>query len=103
MSGEDDASDDFMALTAAIAEKEPRLSSLAAGILASLSLRIADDTRSFARIFDIEHALVLRALNELDHAEPLVEITRRDGRTQRTFLRLSSKGIRLATESAALS
>lgn len=99
MNEDDHAPEAFMALTAGIAEKDRKLSSLAAGIVASLHLGIAGDSRSFARIFGIEHALVLRAINELDGLEPQVEITRRDARTQRTFLQLTPSGIRLADES----
>ncbi|MDH2328088.1 hypothetical protein QCN27_14550 [Cereibacter sp. SYSU M97828] len=50
---------------AALAEEMERhiangLSPLAAGILSALDLGIAKDARSFARIFGVAHALVIR-------------------------------------------
>ncbi|WP_432289084.1 hypothetical protein SLT36_28880 (plasmid) [Aminobacter sp. BA135] len=45
---------------------------------------IAHDGRSFARIFGVAHALVLRQVNALDEAGALLRITKREPRTMRT-------------------
>ena len=73
----------FLATTDTIAALRPELSLLEAGILAGLHLGLAGDSRRFARVFGIEHALVLRAVEGLA-GEALLGVTARDGRTQRT-------------------
>ena len=83
---------DYLALVAVVRQASPAtLSPLAAGILAAGQLGIANDSRSFARIFDIAHALVLRALTELSVQHRLVDITGRDQRTQRLTFTLTAK------------
>lgn len=83
----------YLALVASIQQESPStLSALAAGIMAAEHLGIADDSRSFARIFDIAHALALRALTELSARHGLVAITARDPRSQRLTFTLSEKG-----------
>lgn len=83
---------DYLALVAAIRQASPEpLSPLAAGILAAGHLGIAGDSRSFARIFGIAHALVLRALTELSGQHGLVDIIARDQRTQRQTFALSDR------------
>lgn len=72
----------FLAATDTIAAMREDLSLLESGILAGLHLEIAADTRSFARIFDVEHALVLRAVEALTGHGLLTE-TERNQRTQR--------------------
>ena len=57
---------EFMAETQRLTAACPGLSPLGAGILAAMTLGIAQDSRSFARIFDISHALVLREAAVLD-------------------------------------
>lgn len=59
-----------------------RLSALGGGIMAALSLGIARDSRSFARTLGVEHALVLRELQELEELGRIL-VTGRDARTQR--------------------
>lgn len=81
----------FLALTDTIAELGD-LERLEAGLLAGLHLGFASDTRSFARIFGIEHALVLRALETLNGPDGLLTVTERDGRTQRTRFAASEAG-----------
>jgi hypothetical protein len=82
----------FLALVAAIRAEDATLSPLGAGIVAALSQRIADDSRTFARLFGIAHALVLREINLLCGSETPIEMIRRDARTQRTYLKLTVKG-----------
>ncbi|KQT47706.1 formate dehydrogenase [Methylobacterium sp. Leaf456] len=81
----------FLATTDTIAALRPELSLLESGILAGLHLGLADDSRSFARVFGVEHALVLRAVETLA-GEALVSVTARDARTQRTRYAASEVG-----------
>lgn len=73
----------FVAALDRVSAAHPGLSSLEAGLLAALDLSLPGDSRAFARTFGVEHALVLRALVELE-AMGRIAITARDGRTQRT-------------------
>jgi hypothetical protein len=95
---------DYLAWVAAIRQASPvALSPLAAGILAAGHLGIADDSRSFARIFGIAHALVLRALSELAVQHGFVDITHRDQRTQRQTFALSDRSTACFTQLPQLS
>lgn len=47
---------------------DPALSAVGAAILVALHLGIASDSRTFSRLFGIEHALVLREVTELSRA-----------------------------------
>jgi hypothetical protein len=73
----------FAAALDRIRAAHPGLPDIEAGLLAALRLGLPGDSRAFARTFEVEHALVLRALSGLDEAG-LVTMTSRDGRTQRT-------------------
>ncbi len=75
--------DTFLAATDTIAALRTELSLLEAGILAGLHLGLAQDSRTFARVFGVEHALVLRAVDTLIDGD-LLAVTARDARTQRT-------------------
>ena len=71
----------------------PSLSALAAAILAALHLEICRDSRTFSRLFEIPHALVLREVTGLSgDAVPLVTIVGRSHRSQRTELALAAAG-----------
>lgn len=74
----------FLAVTDSIAALQPGLSTLEAGILAALHLALAADSRSFARIFGVEHALVLRGVEILSGEAGLLAVTARNPRTQRS-------------------
>lgn len=91
----------FLAATDTIAELRPDLSMLEAGLLAGLQLGLASDSRSFARVFGVEHALVLRALDALSGTAGLVTLTARDARTQRTRYAASEAGTALLAGLAA--
>lgn len=91
----------FLAATDTIAALRPDLSLLEAGLLAGLHLGLAADSRSFARVFGVEHALVLRALDSLARTAALVTLTGRDGRTQRTRYQASTDGETLLAGLAA--
>ena len=75
----------FMAQVERIAAAEPRLTQLQAALIAACLLDIAHDSRGFARLLGMAHALVLRDLNALAEMGGFIEITRRDARTMRTF------------------
>jgi hypothetical protein len=83
---------DFLALVEAVRSQDATLSPLGAGIITAISQGIADDSRTFARLFGIAHALVLREVNLLCGPQAPIEIVRRDARTQRTHLKLTVKG-----------
>ncbi|MCJ2129061.1 hypothetical protein [Methylobacterium sp. E-045] len=74
----------FLAVTDSIADLQPGLSTLEAGLLAGLHLKLAADSRSFARVFGVEHALVLRAVETLSGEAELLAVIERNQRTQRT-------------------
>ncbi len=90
----------FLAATDTIAALRPELSLLEAGILAGLHLGLAADSRSFARIFGVEHALVLRAVEGLS-GQSLLTVIAREGRTQRTRYAASETGSAMLTALAA--
>ena len=83
---------EFVACLEAIRRQNPALSSLAAGIVAAAHQGVAADSRTFARLSGIAHALVLREINQLTGPDAPVEITHRETRTQRTHFKLTVKG-----------
>ncbi len=74
---------EFIDAVDALRARRPELTRIEAGLLAAPHLGLSPDTRSFARVFDLAHAHVLRALARLDEAG-LVAVTERDPRSQRT-------------------
>lgn len=91
----DQAAADYMALVEKLASDAQDLSSLGAGIIAALALGVAADSRSFARVLGVAHALVLREVNLLGADGGYIVITQRDLRTQRTRYELSPAGRQL--------
>lgn len=80
----------FLAKAAALSAASGPLTQLGAAILLAVDLGIAKDSRAFARIFGLEHALVLRAVTELSgESASLLRITDRNDRTQRTTYSLT--------------
>jgi len=79
----------FVAALDRITAARPGIDPLEAGLLAALDLGLPGDSRAFARTFAVEHALVLRALSELEESGH-VAVTDRDGRTQRTRYRAAA-------------
>ncbi len=57
--------DRFLNLVSAAQELDTKLTAIQAGILVAARVQIASDSRSFARALGIEHAIVLRELNQL--------------------------------------
>ena len=84
--------EDLLATIEAIRRLDPRLSPLDGVILAAVTLDIADDTRSFARLFEVEHALVIRAAHELTEEGRWLDVVERQARTQRTKVAISEAG-----------
>lgn len=91
MSGQGSEAEQFMSAVAILQRRRPQLTGIQAGLITAAELGLARDSRSFARILGLPHALVLRELTELaDRGEGLT-IIRRDARTLRTYYELSSQ------------
>jgi hypothetical protein len=89
----------FLQIVDNLRVQAPSLSALAAAILAALHLEICRDSRTFARLFDIPHALVLREITTLSgDAVPRVTIVGRSHRSQRTELALAAAGALMFAE-----
>jgi hypothetical protein len=89
--------DRFMSRVDAILQDERlEISPLGAGILVAIDMGIAD-TRGFARVFGVEHALVLREVANLSGPGGLVTVTERHPKTLRTALALSARGAELVS------
>jgi hypothetical protein len=97
---EDFSEEAFLAGVAQLCAEEPTLSQVGAAILLALHLGICADSRTFARLFGIEHALVLRGVTELADGV-FVTVTGRNARTQRTGLALTEGARSLLASSAA--
>jgi hypothetical protein len=82
----------FLAVTDSVAALQPGLSTLEAGVLAALHLALAADSRSFSRVFGVEHALVLRAVEVLVGEAALLTVIERAPRTQRTHYAVTEAG-----------
>ncbi|WP_226551348.1 hypothetical protein [Celeribacter naphthalenivorans] len=68
------------------------LSTMGPLILAASHLGIAKDSRGFARLFDLAHALVIRECTSLEQEFGLIETQKKDIRTSRVFYHLTEKG-----------
>ncbi|MFC0245439.1 hypothetical protein ACFOLL_01085 [Falsochrobactrum ovis] len=86
---------EFLAFVDRIEKGSDRISRLGAGIIAALQLGIASDSRSFARLLGVAHALVLREVSILGQDEGFIIIERRETRTQRVHYSLSPNGVKL--------
>jgi hypothetical protein len=81
--------ENFLDLVENLVQTSGRLSSLQAALLIACNLSIASDSRTFAKLFDIEHAIVLRELNILAIGDELLVITKRDPRSLRSHFELT--------------
>lgn len=81
----------FLSLVEAAQIGDVSLSAVQAAMLVAAKIGIAQDSRSFARIFDSEHALVLRDLQALMDRGGIVTVLSRDARTLRTHYKAVSK------------
>jgi hypothetical protein len=91
----DDGAGAYMAEVKALIRVDGRLSPLGAGMIAALRLDIAHDSLGFARALGVGHALVLREVELLSSDLGLLDINRRDPRTQRTYYALSVTALAL--------
>ncbi len=66
------------------------LTATGAAILLAIHLDIATDSRSIANRLGLAHALVLREIAAL--SPRYVRVTKRDARTQRSFLEATAEG-----------
>ncbi len=94
----DESEAEYMALVDALMTASGNLTGLGAGIVAALALDIASDSRTFARLLGVAHALVLREISVLGQDNGYVRIRQRDPRTQRTRFELNAAGQRLVRE-----
>ncbi|MFK0684180.1 hypothetical protein SD208_07650 [Ochrobactrum sp. BD67] len=94
----DEGEAEYMALVDALLTASSSLSGLGAGIIAALALDIASDSRTFARLLGVAHALVLREISLLGQDQGYVRIRQRDSRTQRTRYELNAAGLRFVEE-----
>jgi hypothetical protein len=93
-------SERFMARVDALLNgKSLQISPLAAGILVAIDMGIAD-SRSFANLLDVEHALVLREIANLSGPDGLIAVTSRHAKSLRTSLALSARGARVLEATA---
>ncbi|WP_271166976.1 hypothetical protein [Hansschlegelia plantiphila] len=97
-----DEADAFMAEVEAIVARAPELSPLHAAVIAALDQGVASDSRTFAKVFGVAHALTLRAISDLSDGFGLIEETARDPRTQRARLALTEAGRRLVPHPAPI-
>lgn len=77
-------SEQFMDLVARLCTAQPDLTPIQAGIIIAAEQNIARDSRTFARLLGLAHALVLREITTLCDQNHLT-ITKQDARTLRTF------------------
>ncbi|NTF32113.1 hypothetical protein [Rhizobium skierniewicense] len=92
---EDQSAARFLAVVEQINETAPvALDATGAALIAAIHLGIGSDSRSLANKLGIAHALVLRDINALSGR--LLTITKRDARTQRTWVELTDEASTLA-------
>lgn len=85
MSEDRDQTDRFLLLVEERQAKDPRLTALQAALIVGAEEGIARDSRTFARLLGVAHALVLRELNALVEMGGSLRIEKREVRTLRTF------------------
>jgi hypothetical protein len=86
----------FLALVAGLAAEDPQLTPVQAALLVAADLGIARDSRTFARILGLPHAVVLREMAVLAERSDLLRIGKRDARTLRTHYTLGADAQRYA-------
>ena len=80
----------FLDLIEGLVQQSMHLSRLQAALLIARALAIASDSRTFAKLFGVEHALVLRELNLLTAGDGLLVITKKDPRLLRSHFDLTT-------------
>lgn len=87
----------FLAAVEKLQQSSPALTATGAAILLAIHQDIATDSRSIANRLGLAHALVLREITSL--SPRFLRVTKRDARTQRSFLEASAEGRALAASS----
>ena len=84
MSENEDDAELFLSLVAGMQARDSRLTPLQAALIVAAELGIARDSRTFARVVGVAHALALRELNALVNMGGPLRVTKREMRTLRT-------------------
>ncbi|MEM0910753.1 MAG: hypothetical protein AAGJ37_07235 [Pseudomonadota bacterium] len=58
-------------------------------IIAAAAFGLIEDSRSFARAFEVEHALVIRECNSLEKEHSLIKSEMQQQKSQRVYYRLT--------------
>ncbi|MEM8570092.1 MAG: hypothetical protein AAGG56_04190 [Pseudomonadota bacterium] len=82
----------------ALAARQDFLSPMGPMILASAAMGIARDSRSFARFFEVAHALVIRECVYMSEEQGLLKTEDRGDLSQRLFFDLTETGWSLLPE-----
>lgn len=97
--GDEQSAASFMAEVEQVqARSSQELTATGAAILMAIHLDIGADSRSIANRLGLAHALVLREIAFL--SPRFLQVTKRDVRTQRSFLEITTEGRALAACSA---
>ena len=95
---DDQSATRFFAVVEEIGKSAPvAMDATGAALIAAIYLGVGTDSRSLSNRLGIAHALVLREITAL--SDRFLTVSRRDLRTQRTWLELTSEGTDLATRS----
>lgn len=95
---DDQSATRFFAVVEEIGKSAPvAMDATGAALIAALYLGVGSDSRSLSNTLGIAHALILREISAL--SDQFLKVSRRDARTQRTWLELTSEGSELASRS----
>lgn len=89
MSAEEAGTERFLSLVGEAQAEDPSLTPLQAALIVAARLGIASDSRTFARVIGVAHALVLRELGVLEAEGARLRIIKRDARTMRSWYALA--------------
>lgn len=96
---DDQSTTRFFAVVERIGKAAPvAIDATGAALIAAVHLGVGSDSRSLSNKLGIAHALVLREITAL--SDRWVRVTKRDVRTQRTFIELTDEGSILAQQAA---
>ena len=96
---EDQTATRFFAVVEEIGKTAPvSINATGAALIAAIFLGVGSDSRSLSNKLGIAHAIVLREITAL--SSRFLTISRRNARTQRTWLELTREGAELARQSA---
>ena len=86
----------FLAEVDRLIARAPRLDPVQAALLTAAACGLPADSRSLSGHLGLEHALVLRAVHQLQDTPPLIRIIREDTRTMRRWFELTEAGRQIA-------